>query len=127
MKASHVTIAIALAALLGSSWMLWQQHPDDPPAADVSASQPLPPVEFNAPDLLATPAPPSVPLLQPISLLDTPLQQPAALSLDPPVAKPYAPPLPPNPHAFPPWPERLPHRVDQVQRGLYPASMKLDK
>lgn len=127
MKASHVTPAIILAALLGSSWMLWQQHPENPQAADVSASQPLPPVEFNAPDLLATPLPPSVPLLQPVSLWDAPLQQPASVSLEPPVVKPYAPPLPPNPHAFPPWSERLPHRASQVPRGLYPASMKLDK
>ena len=38
----------------------------------------------------------------------------------------YGPPPPYNPHATPPWVERLPFRETQMHRGLYSTPLKLD-
>lgn len=125
MKAMPFLFAVSLAANLVLGWMLWQQHPVAP-AMESPVVQSLSP-DLDVPDLLATPAPLTVPPAQSAPLLPGPLLQPASSLFESPVEKPYAAPLPPNPHAFPSWEKRAPFRESQRQRGLYPASMKLDK
>jgi hypothetical protein len=125
MKAMPIRFAISVAALLLFGWMLWQQHPVKS-VTEPSLTEQLPP-DIQAPDLFAPPMPPPVSLLQPITLSPEPLLQPATFPWDARVEKPYAAPLPPNPHAFPSWEKRAPFRESQRQRGLYPASMTLDK
>ncbi|HSI63430.1 MAG TPA: hypothetical protein VLE43_09935 [Candidatus Saccharimonadia bacterium] len=147
-------LALSLAANLALGWMLWQQrHPEQTEKLTISApasptkafakeTTPVSVVESpiaRAPRIEPPLPPPtrgginttkaegllfSSPGMQ--SKVD-PSKVPAYLRLERPESRAYGPPPPPNPHAVPPWDERLPYREDQMKRGLYSTPLKLDK
>jgi hypothetical protein len=133
MKAIPYLLAISLAANLVLGWMLWQQRPAPVVEPAVAQSESPEHYEVEALPLPSTPEPlMASPLLPPLESgafgadRNAPLRMRANFE---PTAedKPYAPPPPPNPHAFPPWQERVPYRESQLDRGLYPTPLRLDK
>src|SRR3954470_188793 len=121
MKAMPLLLAISLAANLVLGWMLWQRHPVhafDPAIANSS------PTEDDLLPLPSTPQPLTVSaLLPPIESepsQTTPVVLPSARAfLAPPDSeKAYGPSPPPNAHAYPPWPQRVPYRDSQETRSL---------
>jgi hypothetical protein len=121
MKAKSFLLAISLAANLVLGWMLWQQHLADKP--ETALARPALTDDEYLP-LPATPMPltvsPLLPLV-PTGLLGPDTRSPAGMQAglpSPDDEKPYGPPLPPNPNAFPPWPERSPYREPQLERAL---------
>jgi hypothetical protein len=125
MKAMPYLLAISLVANLVLGWMLWQQHPAPVNDPAVAQSEPLPSStqEDEALPLPVTSSPlvpsPLLPFTEAGALTpdDSVLPDPRA-SLVPPADQPYAPPPPPNPHAFPAWRERTPYRETQFHRAL---------
>ncbi|RBP46532.1 hypothetical protein DES53_102923 [Roseimicrobium gellanilyticum] len=153
----RVLLTLSLVANIALGWMLWQQrqHPEQtkptgeytisvsPTKAQTTPAQPLPASVVDSAiqraPRIEPPLPPptrggmattkseallfSNPEVKPVD----PSKLPAYLRLETPERKAYGPPPPPNPHAVPPWELRLPHREDQMQRGLYSTPLKLDK
>ena len=122
MKAMPYLFAVSLAANLVLGWMLWQQHPA--PASEPALVQSVYTDEEDLP-LPTTPMPLTVSPLLPLAgaaAYDTGHFPPLDIqtnALSPTVEeKPYGPPPPPNPHAFPVWQERTPYRETQFQRAL---------
>lgn len=123
MKAIFLLLAVSLAANVVLGWMLWQhQHP----AAD---TEPALVQQAAASDEVTLPLPTgSTPLTTPpfLPLPDTeitvpdrpPIEESRSGRLAPPDEEAYAPPLPPNRHAYPPWPQRVPYHKPQVERAL---------
>jgi hypothetical protein len=123
MKAKSYLLAISLAANLVLGLMLWQQHPVAYPEPEPVVAQSMPSEEERLPlPTMSTPltASPLLPLMG--AALPEPGQSSAPNSraglLSAPEEKPYGPPPPPNPHASPPWPERLPYSESQLERAL---------
>jgi hypothetical protein len=123
MKAKSYLLAISLAANLVLGWMLWQRHPATSPEPVPVLVQSMPSEEERLPlptTSMPLTASPLLPLMG--AALPDPGQSPSADSraslLPAPGEKPYGPPPPPNPHATPPWPERLPHGESQTERAL---------
>ena len=123
MKAKSYVLAISLAANLVLGWMLWQRHPATEPEPEPVLVQSMLSEEERLP-LPTT----SVPLRESplLPLMGAALPEPGQSSppdsragfLPAPGEKPYGPPPPPNPHASPPWIERLPHGESQTERAL---------
>ena len=126
MKAMPYFLAFSLAANLVLGWMLWQQHPVQRSEPSVAKSEA--PEIYEVLPLPATSTPLTMsPFLPPVdsAFLPSPGSNAAKpFSLEPTSwngsseEKPYSPPLPPNPHAYPAWPERLPYRESQLDRAL---------
>jgi hypothetical protein len=127
MKAMPYLFAISLAANFVLGLMLWQQHPaptkPSPEPAIVQSQS-----DSDELPLPTTPMPLTTSPFLPLELEEQPStllpQRPTAsdmrASLPPAerVDKPYAPPPPPNPHAYPSWQQRTPHREPQLHRAL---------
>jgi hypothetical protein len=129
MKAMPYLFAISLVANFVLGLMLWQQHPAKTTLSPEPAIvQSTPSADSDDLPLPTTPMPltasPFLPLVdEPESAF--PRRAPSSqaetrASLTPvgEVDKPYAPPPPPNPHAYPPWQQRTPHRESQFHRAL---------
>jgi hypothetical protein len=120
MKAKPLIFTAGVGAILVIVWMLlWRPTvlaPDtsSKAARTVDEILPLPTasVPLTAPALLPPPIEPWYDTAAPAT---TNAQGGALL---PEEQKPYAPAPPPNPHAVPAWPERLPHRESQIPRTL---------
>ena len=121
MKTKPILFTAGVGAILVFVWMLmWRPTVLAP---DTSAKKGVPTVDdilplpttsgpLTAPALLPPPAEPWYDTAVPAT---TNAQSGA---LPPGEQKPYAPAPPPNPHAVPAWPERLPHRESQIPRTL---------
>jgi hypothetical protein len=139
MKALKLTLAISLALNLALGWVLWRtpSASSEAPAPSLSLVDPPTSPSLNLPDTEdLRPLPPDplqVPALAPLgsngpwSVPAGEAQRPQAAPVrpiqftpEPAVSRPYAEPLPSNPHAAPLWERRVPFREDQMERGLYP-------
>lgn len=133
MKALKLALAISLAMNLALCWKLWQLPAASYPPLDRSLNSRIEPTLLPG---LEMPEEATLRPLPPDPLRVPSLQPPgAAVTADPdsrlPASFPlrqitsgsgpeaYAEPLPPNPHAVPPWERRVPSQGDQLQRGLY--------
>ena len=123
MKAKSYVLAFSLAANLVLGLMLWQRDPVTNAELEPVVVQSMPSEEERLPlPMTSTPltASPLLPLMG-ASLPDPGQSSPPdarAGLLSAPGEKPYGPPPPPNPHASPPWLERLPHGESQLERAL---------
>jgi hypothetical protein len=133
MKALKLALAISLALNLALCWKLWQLPTATNPPLDRTMNSRIEPTllpGLNMPEeATLRPLPPDplrVPSLQspgaavtadPDSRLPASFQPLQITSGSGPEA--YAEPLPPNPHAVPPWERRVPSQGDQLHRGLY--------
>jgi hypothetical protein len=126
MKAMPYLFAISLAANFVLGLMLWQQHPAQiSPAPAIVQSTSADSDELPLP---TTPMPltasPLLPLVEntepenPVPPRPSSSEVRASLTPSGEVDKPYAPPPPPNPHAYPSWQQRTPHRESQFHRAL---------
>jgi hypothetical protein len=124
MKAKSYLLAFSLAANLVLGWMLWQRQPAQYPEPEPALVQSMPSEEERLPlptKSIPLTESPLLPLMG--AALPEPGQSPSppdarAGLLPAPEEKPYGPPPPPNPHASPPWLERLPHGESQLERAL---------
>lgn len=139
MKALKLTLAISLALNLALGWVIWRtpSASSDTPVPTLTMVDPSTSPSLNLPDTEdLRPLPPDplqVPALAPLGSNGSwgvpvgDAQRPQAAPVrpihftpEPAVSRPYAEPLPSNPHAVPLWERRVPFREGQMERGLYP-------
>lgn len=132
----RAALGVSLAANVALGWMLWQKRMEAPAKLEtgltvqsVLRDSDLKPVDlWNLPALPAHTDGVSAEFFVPSG--SAPASVPVRtrmLQLRVSEGEPYGPPPPSNPHAVPPWPERLPYRENQIDRGLYSTPLKLDK
>ena len=139
MKALKLALAISLALNLALGWVLWRtpSASSEAPVPSLSMVDPSTSPSLNLPDTEdlrpLPPGPLQVPALAPLgssSAWGVPVGasqrtqgapvRPIQFTPEPAVSRPYAEPLPSNPHAVPLWERRVPYREGQMERGLYP-------